>query len=712
MAPPELLAATTFAQWIGKRAEIHGDRVAVTFLDHERPDVSWTYAQLWQRSCYVASLLSRVNVDAVNDPQPPRALLLYPPGIEFLAGFLGCQIAGWIPVPTCHPKPGRAMPRIDSTARDCKPFAILGDRDTLERIDPSKLSPGAASVARIATDLDGANPVDQVWVDPDSLSIDADSLAILQYTSGSTSDPKGVMVRHRNLMANLDAIRHGFKLDWQGVGDDNERPKETGVFWLPFFHDMGLIGGILTPLYLGGKTVLMSPDAFLQRPIRWLQAISDHAARFSGAPNFAYQLCVDRISPDQTDRLDLSGWKIAFSGAEPVLARTLMDFASRFSSSGFSSAAFYPCYGLAEATLLAAGGDGPSEPRSITVRRPSIRLGKPEIVATARGTEFQKLVSCGTASRGTELRIVNPETSLPLGEDLIGEIWLRGQSITSGYWNHDEENASMFNASLLSSETSSHDGGGFLRTGDLGFLHAGELFVTGRRKDLVILRGRNLFPQDIESTTLDVIGAGAGRCAAFAVDGGRGEALAIVAELPRHHPDISLPEVVRSIRRAVIDVHEVDPRHVWLVRPATIPVTSSGKIQRHQCRLAFDADEIKTRYRYDRSSGSEQVPLAIPLIPLEPTTDDRPNILSDTRSWMIQWLIARAGVDPVDVDTEKPFANYGLDSMTAVEMSGEIEDWSGVELTPIVVWNYPTVATLSEFVTDQIVDSVCRNARI
>lgn len=283
MAPPELLAATTFAQWIGKRAEIHGDRVAVTFLDHERPDVSWTYAQLWQRSCYVASLLSRVNVDAVNDPQPPRALLLYPPGIEFLAGFLGCQIAGWIPVPTCHPKPGRAMPRIDSTARDCKPFAILGDRDTLERIDPSKLSPGAASVARIATDLDGANPVDQVWVDPDSLSIDADSLAILQYTSGSTSDPKGVMVRHRNLMANLDAIRHGFKLDWQGLGDDNERPKETGVFWLPFFHDMGLIGGILTPLYLGGKTVLMSPDAFLQRPIRWLQAISDHAARFSGA---------------------------------------------------------------------------------------------------------------------------------------------------------------------------------------------------------------------------------------------------------------------------------------------------------------------------------------------------------------------------------------------------------------------------------------------
>ncbi|TWU49598.1 AMP-binding protein [Rubripirellula reticaptiva] len=724
MAPPELLAATTFAQWIGKRAELHGDRIAATFLNdqptagHPR-EVSWSYADLWRRSCRVALLLAdatnRPVADAritVADAHPPRALLLYPPGIEFLAGFLGCQIAGWIPVPTSYPKPGRSMPRLDSAAADCCPQAILGDQATIDSIDPSKLSPAAGSIHRIVTSGDLPDQANQSWIAPDSLPDSLpnapDSLALLQYTSGSTSDPKGVMVSHRNLLANLEAIRRGFGIEWQDPSDPNASVA-TGVFWLPFFHDMGLIGGILAPLYIGGRTVLMSPTSFLQRPIRWLQAISDYDAQFSGAPNFAYQLCVDRISPDQTDNLDLSRWQVAFSGAEPVLARTLQDFGSRFSSSGFSSSAFYPCYGLAEATLLAAGGDGPAEPKPIIVKRDSVRSGKPIITETGRGSEFQKLVSCGTASHESELRIVDPETCIEVSPGTIGEIWLRGTAITAGYWNRDQENAEMFNASIAG-DSSSENSSGFYRTGDLGFLHQSELFVTGRRKDLVILRGRNLFPQDIESTTLETIGAGAGRCTAFAIDSGRGEALAIVAELPRHYDDADLPEMVRSIRRAVIDVHEVDPRHVWLVRPATVPVTSSGKVQRHLCRERFDADEIKTRYRYDRASGSEQVPIPLPTISAHPKPDERADILLATQNWMSQWLIARAGVDPIDVALEKPFTDYGLDSMTAVEMSGEIEDWSGVELTPIVAWNYPNTASLSEFIADQIIELACHNS--
>ncbi len=710
MAHPDFSAATTLPRWIGWRAEHHGDREALVFVADDQAETTWTYAELWQRSCIVADRLLKLNASREGDIDhaAPRALLLYPPGIEFMAGFLGCQIAGWIPVPTCYPKPGREMPRLDSAARDCDPSAILGDRAAIEGIDPDKICEAARAATLVITGIDddemNAGILREPVFAPERMAellaaISPDTIALLQYTSGSTSDPKGVMVRQRNVMANLEAIRVGFGIDWQ-VHDREETA--GGVFWLPFFHDMGLIGGILEPLYVGGRTVLMSPRSFLQRPLRWLQAISDYGAMITGAPNFAYQLCVDRISPEQTDKLDLSRWRIAFSGAEPVLPRTLNDFASRFAACGFSSAAFYPCYGLAEATLLAAGGDGPGEPEFLTVDRESLGTGNPIVLAGGRGAAFQKLVSCGTPSLGTELAIVDLKTGLEVEPRTVGEIWLRGKSVTTGYWNRDEENAEQFNASLADGR------GGFARTGDLGFVHEGQLYVTGRLKDVVILRGRNLFPQDIEATTRETIGPEGGQAAAFAIDGGRGEALAIVAELPRRFDEGGAADLVRAIRRAVIDVHEVDPRSVWLVRQATVPLTSSGKIQRSRTREMFDASGdddsiLNVRYRYDRASAGEQIPIDLPRLPADPTPDDHAAILAETESWMTQWLIARAGVAPGDVDLDKPFADYGLDSMTAVEMSGEIEDWSDVELTPIVAWNYPTVSRLSEFIAQQIV---------
>lgn len=710
MAHLDSSAATTLPRWIGWRAEHHGSRPAIVFIHDDQTETSWTYDELWRRSCIVADRLLSLDVprDGDIDHAAPRALLLYPPGIEFLAGFLGCQIAGWIPVPTCYPKPGREMPRLDSAARDCLPAAILGDRATIEGVELDKLCDEARDATLVITSIDDADVergiLNEQVIAPERMerllsAISPDTIALLQYTSGSTNDPKGVMVRQRNVMANLESIRVGFGIDWQA---DDSDAIESGVFWLPFFHDMGLIGGILEPLYVGGQTILMSPRSFLQRPLRWLQAISDHGAMITGAPNFAYQLCVDRISPDQTDKLDLSQWRIAFSGAEPVLPRTLQDFASRFAASGFDSNAFYPCYGLAEATLLAAGGDGPGQPNVLTVDRESLGSGTPIVSPDGRGAAFQKLVSCGTPSLGTELAIVDLENGLEVDERIVGEIWLRGKSVTGGYWNRDEENAEQFNASLADGR------GGFARTGDLGFIHDGQLYVTGRLKDVVILRGRNLFPQDIEATTRETIGPEGGHAAAFAVDGGRGEALAIVAELPRRFDETKAAELVREIRRAVIDVHEVDPRHVWLVRQATVPLTSSGKIQRRRCRELFDAAQsddsvLKVRHRYDRASAGEQVPIDLPHVPANPTADDHAAILAETESWMTQWLVARAGVVPGDVELDKPFADYGLDSMTAVEMSGEIEDWSGVELTPIVAWNYPTVSRLSEFIAQQIV---------
>ena len=676
---------TSLPEWLAQRAARHGERIAVTFVADDGSELSWSYAELWARAGAVAARLPRLEVDA------PRALLLFPPGLEFIAGFLGCQIAGWIPVPTCYPKPGRSMPRLDSAARDCAPAALLGDAATLRGIDRAKLDPAARALPLIATDAD----TQPQRLAPEQLSVDPDRIGLLQYTSGSTSEPKGVMVRHRNLIANLEAIRRGFQIDWQ---PDRADRVTSAVFWLPFFHDMGLIGGILAPLYVGGRTVLISPRSFLQRPLRWLQLISDYRAEISGAPNFAYQLCVDRISPEHVDRLDLTHWRLAFCGAEPILWRTLHDFGNRFASCGFSASTFYPCYGLAEATLLAAGGEGPGEPEPLKVQRRALGEGRVVLEEAGRGERVQRLVSCGRAALGTEIRIVDPKRRSELDERQIGEIWLRGASIATGYWNREQERPECFGAEIEGSE------GGFFRTGDLGFLHRNELYVTGRLKDVVILRGRNHFPQDIEATVREALGEQAGACAAFAVEGPRGEALAIVAEVPRHSDSAALPEMVRTIRRQVIDVHEVDPRHVWLARPAAVPVTSSGKVQRSRCREQFLAEQLRTKYRYSRVSASEQMPIPVPPLPAAPTAADRDRIAETIGHWLGQWLISRGGVAPEDVRAEKSFTEYGLDSMTAVELSGELEEWVGVELTPVVAWNHPTINTLSRFIASEIVE--------
>ena len=698
-SPIRPTSAATFPQWIGQRAQRHGDRVAATFVGDDRSEESWTYNQLWRRVSSFAESLSQIQPKPQDTSHKPRALLLFPPGLEFITGFIGAHVAGWIPVPTCYPKPGRVMERLDSAASDCAPSAIIADAATLSGIDPAKLSPAARDIPHVATDT---NEIvhGKSFIAPSSIDLSPDSIALLQYTSGSTSEPKGVMVRHRNVMANLEAIRRGFNIEWQV---DEATEADCGVFWLPFFHDMGLIGGLLEPLYVGGRTVILSPRAFLQRPIRWLKMISDYKAVISGAPNFAYQLCVDRISPEHTDNIDLSSWKTAFCGAEPVLPRTISDFARRFASCGFSSSSFYPCYGLAEATLLAAGGDGPSDPKLLTVSREAL-ANRQVVIEDDQPTSnktAQTLVSCGHAAHETELMIVDSESRVPCRDTTVGEIWIRGLSVTAGYWNRDEENSLRFQASTADGEE------GYCRTGDLGFIHDDELYITGRIKDVIILRGRNLFPQDIETTVRQTVanesGTESGQCAAFSIPGPRGEGLALVVELPRRIDDSILPEIVRSIRRAVIETHEVDPRCVMLVRQATVPLTSSGKVQRIRCREMFDDNEIKCKHRYDRAFASEQTPITMPKIPDNPTPDDSDFVGRAIETWLAEWLVVRAGVAPDDVELDKPFADYGLDSMTAVELSGEIEDWSGVELTPIVAWNHPTVAKMSSFIASELI---------
>ncbi|MEM9644217.1 MAG: AMP-binding protein [Planctomycetota bacterium] len=697
----DISTCQTFPELIRCRADRTGGRIALKFVTDEGDVISWTYQELWARASAVARQLAPLRSDT-NSSELPRALLLFPPGLEFMAGFLGAQIAGFVPVPTAYPKPNREMPRVDSAAKDCQPVVLIGDQATLAGLAEDKLSPAVHSIPRVSTDgLSASDVVSRAGdddVNPIQPSVVGDSIAFLQYTSGSTSDPKGVIVRQRHLMSNLESIRRGFKIDMQA--DDAERP-DSGVFWLPFFHDMGLIGGILEPLYVGGTAVLMSPRAFLQRPLRWLQLISDERAIISGAPNFAFQLAIDRIAPDQTASLDLSNWKTAFCGAEPIAPRTLSDFGNRFSSCGFSESAFYPCYGLAEATLLAAGGDGPAEPHVITVKRASLGQGRAIIEPNGRGREFTKLVSCGTAAFQTEMLVVDPDSHRVVEECQVGEIWLRGDGVSDGYWNREEENKAMFQAVLAGQDAP--DQPRYCRTGDLGFLHEGQVFITGRRKDVIILRGRNHYPQDIEATVSEVMGSEAGQVAAFANEGPRSEQLVIVAELPRRSDESEHAGLVRSIRQVIIEAHEVDPGEVVLVRQATVPLTSSGKVQRSRCRELFKGDELKVKYHYRRSFAGEQAELPLPRISNHPAPSDGPEIQESIEEWMNQWLVVRAGINPNEIELDRPFADYGLDSMTAVELSGEVEDWSGIELTPMVALNYPTVTRLSGYITGQLV---------
>ncbi|WP_143543668.1 AMP-binding protein [Rhodopirellula sp. MGV] len=754
------MATTSLPECLRRRAEAHGDRIALTFLTDEsfageQAPVRLTYAELYDRSLAVAAQLKHLelieadsNLDrqandgTFNFAAQPRVALLYPPGVESLIALIGTQMAGAIPVPASFPRPHREIPRLNASAQDCHPAALLTDRATLETLAQDKLSESLQNIPIVVTDsgkvTEGGQPIDWETV-VDANATNPDAGALLQYTSGSTTAARGVVLRHRNLMSNLESIRQAFELDFMPDErvSDLELPDEAvdvGVFWLPFYHDMGLIGGILAPLYIGGHTVLMSPRAFLTRPIRWLQTISTYHASISGAPNFAYQLCVDRIPGKQTADLELSQLRLAFCGAEPVQAKTLEEFAQRFASNGFQPSAFYPCYGLAEATLLVAGGRVAEPPSVLTLRRDDFQKNvvspvDPNGKTKLSRRELVQLVGCGREVWQTDIKIVDPTNGEGLPDGSIGEIWVRGGGVSDGYWSEltgetapetfdsddvaDKRSEQRFNVALASGET------GFCRSGDLGFVYQNQLYVTGRLKEMIILRGRNLYPQDIEATVRqtvescvvdapELVGSDLALCrsAAFAVSGNRGEALAIIAEVPRTLDDERLlGEIVRQIRHAVIDVHDVDPQHIWLTRPATIAVTTSGKTRRVDCRESFLAGDLKARYQYNRSAFSEQSPLQFPDLPKRPMPGDQPKLQQEIEDWMAQWLISRAGINPEEFYRDRPLSEFGLDSLSAVELSGETEDWTGVMLTPEVATDNPSVESLSRFIAQRYVDT-------
>ncbi len=551
------------------RARCQPTDIAFTYLvDGEDEEIHLTYRELDHQARAIGAWLES------HDLVGQRALLLYPAGLEFIAAFFGCLYAGVIAVPVYPPRRNRSLGRIQAIADDAEARVALTTDLVLNRVMPLiDQTPHLKQLTWLST-CQVPSKMAGEWKMPD---VHGNTLAFLQYTSGSTGTPKGVVLSHANLVHNSALISYSFEHTRSGAG----------VFWLPSYHDMGLIGGILQPLYIGRPNVLISPMSFLQKPYRWLSAITRYQVSTSGGPNFAYDLCVRKITPKQRETLDLSSWQVAFNGAEPVRAETLDAFAETFAPCGFRREAFYPCYGLAEATLIVSGGHVHKQSKSGTFDAQA--LARNEVISTESDAPGgRKLVGCGKNLPDQRIEIVDPETRMPCPAGRIGEIWVQGPSVAQGYWRQEEATEQVFHARLADTGE-----GDFLRTGDLGFLEHGELYVAGRLKDLLIVHGVNYYPQDIERTVQQSHPRLRLDCgAAFVVEKNDREQLVVTQEIG-HHKQSNFQEVFDAIRRAVAGEHELIPSEIVLLRAGSIPKTSSGKIQRHACRDGYLAGTLK-----------------------------------------------------------------------------------------------------------------------
>jgi acyl-CoA synthetase (AMP-forming)/AMP-acid ligase II/acyl carrier protein len=665
---------TTLVEVLRARAELQPDRVGYVFLlDGERKEIQLTYGELDRQARAIAARLQ--DAGATGE----RALLLFQPGLDYIAAFFGCLYAGVTAVPAFPPRPNRPMPRLQGIVADAQIKLALTTAALMKNIE-GRFSdcPDLRALCWLTSDELPAG-LESGWREPD---VGPDSLAFLQYTSGSTATPKGVMLSHANLMHNLASITRLFE----------PTPDCRGTFWLPPYHDMGLIGGILEPLHVGFPAMLMSPAAFLQSPFRWLDAISRFRAVFSGGPNFAYDLCVSKITAEQRARLDLRSWALAFNGAEPVRAETMERFSATFAPCGFRREALYPCYGLAESTLLVTGSARSALPVMLRVDAPAL-AGNQVRPVSSEARAARTLVASGRCPPGQRLRIVDPQTRVPCPADQVGEIWVQGPSVARGYWNRPEETDQVFAARLAGT-----DEGPFLRTGDLGFVKGGELFVTGRVKDLIILHGKNHYPQDIELTAEESTPAVRPGCAAaFAVERGGAERLVIVAEVERDRRHQDLDSTLAVMRRAVAAHHDVPVWNIILIKTLTIPKTSSGKIRRQECRQRFldkQLDVVAQWTQPDESHADALAEIDDTVTAQTPASCARPTAQA-IQEWLAGQIADRLHMPAAEVNVGEPFARLGMDSMTAVLLAGDLEVWLGRQVSPTLMYDFPSIEELA-----------------
>jgi len=645
----------TLSELLDYRAERQGDDVVFRFVSGDGTEEgSLTFHELQARAHGIAAGI-RAHADAGD-----RVVLLVPPGLDYVASFFGCLYAGTVAVPAYPPNPRRADPRVHRIIADSRARVALVHSSLATRLE-SWLALGDA-------------PPQVRWLDVGDLRravrtaaprpATATPLAMLQYTSGSTGEPRGVMLTHANLLHNSSVIHRV----------SEHRPGDSGVFWLPPFHDMGLIGGIVQPVYAGLPAALMAPATFLQRPMRWLEAMSRYRATTSGAPNFAYDLCVERTTEEERAALDLSAWRTSFNGAEPVRADTIARFVEAFASTGLRRGVIVPCYGLAEATLIVSGGPAEREASGVRVGRRALEQGR--LAAPGVHEDDAVLVASGLPAEEHAVTIVDPEATTPLGEGRIGEIWVSSPSVARGYWGRTQETTATFGARLAGDERT------WLRTGDLGALHGGALVVTGRLKDLVILQGRNYYPHDVElAAERSHPDLRPGFSAAFCVGGDRREELVLALEVSRHHRAADDDAVFHGVRTELADTVGVVPSEILLLRQNTIPRTSSGKIQRGACRAAFldGTLEVIGRWRPDRGTR------------LEDEADPTPSI----NEFLLAWAREELEIDPARLDGDTPLLDLGIDSLAAARLVVALESRLGRRVEIAELWSQPTVGALA-----------------
>ena len=634
----------TLVQSLQQRAAQTPDQVALRFLaESAEHSVVLSYRDLDQRARTIAAALQ------ANAGLGERAVLLFPSGPDYVAAFFGCLYAGVIAVPAYPPESTRRhhQERLLSIISDAEPRLLLTIASLSEGLAQIENAPKVLSVDTLE-----AQQADQ-WVEPD---LKADDIAFLQYTSGSTALPKGVQVSHGNLVANEVLIRRGFGIDLN--------PDDVIVSWLPLYHDMGLIGGLLQPIFSGVPCVLMSPAYFLGRPLRWLEAISEYGGTISGGPDFAYRLCSERVSESALERLDLSRWRVAYSGSEPIRLDTLERFAEKFAACGFTPNNFFASYGLAEATLFVAGG---TRGRGI----PALRLDEQALAANrAEPGQGPAIMSCGTSQPDHAVLIADPHTLTELPDQCVGELWATGPSIAHGYWRNPQASAKTF---------IQHAGRTWLRTGDLGFIRDGEVYITGRLKDLLIVRGHNLYPQDIEQTIeREVEVVRKGRVAAFAVNDQGLEGIGIAAEISRSVQKILPPEaLIKAIRQAVAEACQQAPSVVVLLNPGALPKTSSGKVQRAACAIRHADGSLDSYAQFPGQPGQASE------VALE--SDLQRQIAA---IWCEQLQLAHVAGDD-------HFFLLGGNSITATQVVARLRESLGLELSLRLLFEAPTLAAFA-----------------
>ena len=790
-APDPTEGATSLVELLRARAVTEPDKPSYTFLDDgEREGPRLTFGDLDRQARAVGARIQRETGAAKSGA---RTLLLYPAGLDFVTAFFGTMYGGGVAVPAAVGEPAqmqRTLPRLQAVARDSEPALILTTQAGKEALeDLFRLAPELQAIPIVATDTLDASEA-EAWQDPGAASED---LAFLQYTSGSTSAPKGVMVSHGNILYTARDIDAGWRYDADSVL----------VSWLPIFHDMGLICGIVLPAYRGFHCYLMSPVAFIQRPLRWLAAMSRYRATHSAAPNFAYDLCVRKVGPAEREGLDLSAWEVTLNSAEPVRRETMERFAEAFGPAGFRMETFCPGFGLAEATVKVTSSNRGEAPTFVNLKNAELEHHRVvRVPDEERGPGVVSLVGNGPPILETEVVIAHPETRARRAPFELGEIWVAGPCVAQGYWKRPEESEQTFGAHLA-------DGAGpYMRTGDLGFVdERGEVFCAGRLKDLVIVRGRNFYPQDIERTAEQCHPALRPGCsAAFSADVEGEERLVVCFEVdPRKlsSPD-ELEEVLGAVKQAVSEEYELLPYAVVAAKPRAVPKTSSGKIQRRACRelflsLGLDAVGISVQREEPAARPAQSVvrrrilaadeaqrqrmvefyllSLLAPTLPgVDPshvdldeplvhlgltfpaaidwsdtlretlgsapplfaffsrltfkelaaalleelarpaqevaveteTAEEAPGAESqgppkarDIEDWLIDRIASQTGMDPLDIEVHRPFSYLGLDSMLAVDLAMDLEDWLGRALPATLVWDYPTIEAAARFLAGE-----------